>query len=223
MPADLTNLTKRIDELLNVANQRLTEQIRQTEEEAKKQQARHVLYNRLSEELLKDEMAPRLKKLTEHFPNSSVELINSPGTYGALCRFQHSARFPASVELRLSFSHDDTVESFLCSYDLEILPVFIEFVKHDQYASALDPFDRAALIQWIEDKLILFLDTYLKLEFVDQYQRENIVTDPVTQTRLNRAFAAASSTYNKHAYFFVTDENKQKFDDDPARYVSSRP
>ena len=219
MPADISNLTKRMDELLNGADKRLAEQIRQSEEEAERQQARHLLFNQLADEVVREEIFPRLEKLIEHFPHGKVEILNKSGSHGALCRFQHTFRFPATVELTLCCAHDDHVERFLCSYDLEILPVFLEFVKQDQRASPLASLARGDLALWLDDKILQFLETYLKLEFLDQYQRENQVTDPVTQTRLNRAFAAGQATYKNQTFYFLTSESQREFEAAPEQYV----
>ena len=221
LAANIQDLTNRIEELVSEADRRLANQLRQTAEEAQLQQKRRRLFNELASEILQDEIALRLNHLAKYFPHAAVESIINGGTYGAVCRFRHTARFPASVELSLSCFHDDHVEHILCGYDLELLPVFIKFEKHDQVSSPLVPFDRQVICKWLDDKIVKFLETYLQLEFVDQYQRENQVTDPVSQARLNRAFATANSVYNGLTYYFTTDQNRELFEASPERYVAS--
>ena len=220
MSAESDNLTRRIEGLLSTADRRLAEQMRQTAEEAQQQQKRFLVFNELATHFLKDEVGARLNQLAGYFPNASVESIDVAGVHGAICRFKHSVRFPASVELKICCAHDERVEQFICSYDLDILPVFIKFEMHDQIASPLEPLDRPTLCKWLDDKIVLFLETYLTLEFVDQYQRENNVTDPVSKARLNRAVAVANTTYKGQTYYFLSDENRKLFETAPEQYVA---
>jgi YHS domain-containing protein len=219
--ANLENLTRRIEELVSAANQRMADQMRQTAEEASAQQIRLRSFNEFASGILHDEIVVRLNQLEKYFSNARVELIEAVGTYGAICRFKHTVRFPASVELTLTCSHDDHVEQFLCGYNLEILPLFIKFDKHDQIASPLDQFDRSSVVSWLDDRIVRFLETYLQLEFIDQYQRQNQATDPVTQSRMNVAFAAANSTYKGHTYYFLSEQNRDLFEAAPEQYIAS--
>jgi YHS domain-containing protein len=220
MATDPDNLTKRIEGLISTADRRLADQLRQTAEEVQQQQKRFLLFNDLAADFLKNEIGTRLKQLVGYFPNASLESIDVAGVHGAVCRFKHTVRFPATVELKFCCAHDDRVEQFLCSYDLEILPVFIKFVKHDQVSTPLAPLDRPLLCQWLDDKIVQFLETYLTLEFVDQYQRENHVTDPVSHARLNRANAVAEVTYKGQTFYFLSEENRQAFEANPGQYVA---
>ncbi|MBS0203631.1 MAG: YHS domain-containing protein [Planctomycetes bacterium] len=219
MTENSNELTKRIEALLAVANQRLADQARQSTEESQQMQKRFLVFNEVAVSFLNDEIGTRVKQLTSYFPNATIEFAEVTGTHGVICRFKHTSRFPASVELRFACAHDDRVEQFICSYDLEILPVFIKFEKHDQVASPLEPLDRSTLCQWLDDKIVQFLETYLKLEFADQYQRENHVTDPVAKARLNRAIAAAETKYKGQTFYFLSDENRRMFEAAPEKYI----
>ncbi len=220
MPTNPESLTQRIETLLAQANAKLAAEARRSVDEAEHQQQGFLLFSKLADDFLQTEAAPRLNKLAGYFPNAKVEVLDVAGVHGANCRFQHTIRFPATVELRICCAHDERVEQFICSYDVQILPVFIKFQKHDQIATPLEPFDRNALLPWLDDKIVQFLDTYLTIEFADQYQSENHVTDPVSQARLNRAIAAAQATYKGKTYFFLTDENRKLFEAAPERYVA---
>lgn len=221
MAANIDDLVHRIEALVSAADQRLAEQLRQTTEEANRQQQRYQIFTEVAPQILREEIVVRLNQLAGYFPHATVEFVDVVGNYGAVCRFRHTTRFPATVELRISCAHDDRVEQILCSYDLELLPVFIKFEKHDQIASPLETLERSVLRTWLDDKIVKFLETYLQLEFIDQYQRENHVTDPVSQARLNRAFAVAETTYKGQTYCFLSEQNRALFEAAPERYVGS--
>jgi YHS domain-containing protein len=71
----------------------------------------------------------------------------------------------------------------------------------------------------VENKVVGFVDTYLKLETAAPYQEENVVTDPVCGMRVNKNHAAASMDYHGLRYYFCVEECRTKFSEDPARYV----
>jgi YHS domain-containing protein len=81
--------------------------------------------------------------------------------------------------------------------------------------------DEPRLVAWIEQKIINFLDTYLRLEETEQYQRENTVIDPVCGMRINKAWAAAQMEHQGQIYYFCIEECRAKFAQDPQLYLKS--
>lgn len=219
MTVNIEDLKQRINELVSAADRRLKDQMRQTADEAEAQQKRFRLFNELASGVLKDEIGVRLNHLAGYFPHTNIDFVDVVGKYSAICRFRHTARFPASVDLRFSCAHDDCVEQLLCSYDLELLPVFIKYEKHDEIATPIESLERSFLSKWLDEKIVKFLETYLQLEFIDQYQQENHVTDPVSQARLNRVYAAAETNYKGKTYYFLSDQNRKFFEASPEQFV----
>jgi len=95
----------------------------------------------------------------------------------------------------MAVSRDGQCETLLVLYDLEILPVFFQFQGSDQLTIPLEQFDEKKIADWVDQKIIDFVDTYLRLETVDQYQTDNLVEDPVCGMRVKKAFAAAKIEY----------------------------
>ena len=86
-----------------------------------------VAANRILVEIIR----PRMKELARHFDNATpVSPGSSPDT-SCFCSFAHSLQFPATVSLKLSLLPCDVITDFLIRYDLEILPVFMEYRKSD--------------------------------------------------------------------------------------------
>jgi YHS domain-containing protein len=125
------------------------------------------------------------------------------------------------VTLELGVYPDANVENILVVYNLEILPIFFRFAGRDQIAFPIEGVDEPQLIEWIEKKIHDFLDTYLRLEESDHYQRENVVIDPVCGMQINKAWAAARLEYQGETYFFCVDECRAKFAENPQLYVKS--
>jgi YHS domain-containing protein len=128
---------------------------------------------------------------------------------------------PATVELSFHVGHDGAVENAFLDYKLDILPIFIKFDSHDQLVIPIANPNEAAIATWIDDKLVDFTRTYFKLYFTDQYQKQNLETDPVMSIRFPRAYAAANKEYQGRTYHFYTNESFQEFEKNPLRYVSA--
>ena len=164
-------------------------------------------------------MRPRIKKLCAHFPNAELLEKEDPRACHCTVRFQHTPRFPATVTLLVGVAYDAEVRNVLLFYDLEILPVFLEYERKDQLALPVDNVDVERASRWIEDRLVRFVEDYLKLEFADQYQRDNLVTDPVANIRISRLIAQGEAESSGDTYYFLTKENEAAFRANPAAYV----
>jgi len=131
----------------------------------------------------------------------------------------YSDECPAKVELSFRLGHDGPIENAILEYDLEIIPIFIAFEKHDQLVISVDNPDEDAVAAWIDDKLVGFTRTYFEMYFTEQYQRESMETDPVMSIRFPRAFAAGKGEYQGRTYYFYTKGSLHEFERGPSKYV----
>ena len=86
---------------------------------------------------------------------------------------------PANIELRFGLEAGVAVDSLILFYDLEIVPVFIEFERHDQVALPLDPSSVEKAVEWFKRKALAFTKTYVSLFFNPEYQKGSEVPDVV--------------------------------------------
>jgi YHS domain-containing protein len=218
---DLDQLAKRIEEQLAKVQTGIDARQKLADERSRPLQARLEKYNHLSQQLLEHVVRPRLEKLAGYFDNAKLERLDPAAGPQCSCRFQHTARFPASVQLVIGICHDEEVQHLILWYKLGILPIFMAFEPHDQKALLLDDVQDGDVAEWVDDKLVTFVQTYLKLQIVDQYQQENRVTDPVCGVRINAVTAAAKCEYHGRTYYFLSDENCREFKASPEQYVST--
>jgi YHS domain-containing protein len=116
-------------------------------------------------------------------------------------------------------SRDGSAENVTLLYDLRIVPVFFRFPGHDQMMIPLDGLDEAKVADWFDEKILRFLDAYLSLETLDQYQKENVAIDPVCRMQINKLYAAEQTLYCGQTYYFCVPECRALFDADPDRYL----
>ena len=212
-------LGSKIQAAFAAANEKLRELRAEKLAEFDTIQRRHAVAEKVRHRVVQEVIRPCLEQLLSHFDNAELQTGESPHACSCAVRFKHTPRFPAGVTLRLGVAFDASFEHLLVVYDLEILPVFMEYQKTSQVSLPLDGVNDEVLRGWIEDRLVEFVETYLKLEFVDQYQRDNMVTDPVANLRISRLITQGQADHAGHTYYFLTKENEQAFRADPTRYV----
>ncbi|MBI1827268.1 MAG: YHS domain-containing protein [Planctomycetes bacterium] len=141
---------------------------------------------------------------------------------GDECRvgsFRHTERFPATSKLEFTV-HPDAEQNKICvTYRVEILPIFFDFEREDELVLSADVVDEQIVNSWVERKILQFVDSYLKLQEIDPYQQENLVTDPVCGMRINKTSVAGEAQYKGQTYYFCVEECRRSFLDDPQRYV----
>ena len=179
---------------------------------------RHRQFDRISDTLMKDAVQPRLQAMIAFFENAKLMHSNDP--LRCKCWFGYSLRCAASIRLEFACGHDDLIENLILSCELEILPAFIKYDRHDRMIIRLDAVDQEAVAIWVEDKLLDFVGTYHRLERANRDLSEVLVTDPVCGMRINRTEAAASMEHQGHPFYFCAAACRDRFAENPKRYMS---
>ena len=182
---------------------------------------RHQQFVLIADRLLREVVRPRFERVVAHFQHAEViDADQVVRRFHCSCRLKHCERFPATGELSLILSHDERVENLLVIYRLEILPIFFRFLGSDHEAFPLEIVDEKRLAEWVDQRLLAFVDTYLRLEETDQYQSENLVTDPVCGMRINKLYSPACVEDRGREFYFCTEGCRSKFVENPGHYVS---
>lgn len=224
-PADghVPSLDGRIRARLQAAESRRQEQHAHIRQRMDELDRRSVQFQEVARPLMERVVCPRVKIVAAYFENAALSESTDNAWNHCLCVFQHTARFPATTKLDVALCPDDDVRHLLVVYRLGILPMFFQFDGHDQLAVPLgEAIDEREVGAWIDAKLETFVDTYLKLENADVYQRDNMVRDPVCGMPVNKNWAAAKMEYGGSTYYFCVDECRQKFAANPDRFRTSR-
>lgn len=218
---DIADLERRLDERLAAAEEQRHLHQTHVEQRMADLDHRYHQFNEVADDVVGTVIRPRVEKLAGHFDNAEVLPPERGTRHHCVCRFSHTARFPATTTLSLGVCPDERIENLLALYNLEILPVFFQFEGEHRVGFPIEQVDHAKLAEWVDQKILDFVDTYLRLEKIDQYQRENLVTDPVCGMRIAKTQAAAQMDYEGKPYFFCVEECRRKFAEDPAHYVSA--
>jgi YHS domain-containing protein len=118
----------------------------------------------------------------------------------------------ARIRLRLSATTDHDVRNLILAYDLEILPALMQFDSHQQGQWPIDAIDRRAVGDWVDDRIVSFVKTYLSLHENEYYLKEHMVRDPVAGVRFPKYAAAATVDVGGKTYYFIGDETRREFE-----------
>jgi YHS domain-containing protein len=217
------NLDERIKEKLAEHRSRVDTQRNHLEDRMKAADQRQLNFTAVADHLSAQVIRPRLEKLIAHFDNAELVPAEQAGRHQVACVFEHTSRFPARARLELGLTRDALSEQIQLLYQLQILPIFFEFRKHDELWLPLEGMDEGKVATWFDDKIVDFLDAYLQLETHEQYQAANLVTDPVCGMTVNKNHASAQLEHRGRVYYFCVPECQKKFAADPSRYLTGGP
>jgi hypothetical protein len=152
---------------------------------------------------------PRLELLTKKF-GDGVQVTPSvtPSKREATFEFQSKR---GRVRLKLSASTDRDVRNVVLGYDLEIIPIFIKYEPHAEQAFPLEAIDPAAVGQWIDDRIVDFVRTYLSMGENEIYMRDRMVEDPVAHVSFPDFAAGATLEWQGQKYYFLGEETRREF------------
>jgi len=218
---DLPNFERIIREKLDVQQERIRQEKHVLEERMHQLDQRQTNFDQTAEMLMQTVIRPHMEKLAEFFANAEIAPIENGSSHHSVCSFQHTSEYPATVKLDLGIGHDDAIENLLLMYNLEVRPIFFRFDGHHEAAFPLTSVDTEQVSEWVDERIVEFVDTYLKLAQTEQYQKETLVTDPVCKMRIRKRLETAEETYHGKKYHFCTDRCRSKFVADPLRYVST--
>ena len=214
---DLVTFAKRVQEVLR-------DECREphwTPEEAEKYMAdygsRRQRFEERAQHLNMTVIRPRLETVASFFVNATIQ-HDEPRNRSS-CWFEFCQRFPAVTQLEFAVEHDVGFEKLIIHAQTRMMPVFLRFNEQDKLPLPLNDVDDSQVVDWVEERLLEFLDTYLRIDGGGGALGEESVTDPVCGMRILRSTAAARDFYYGHPYFFCCDECQAKFRDDPTQYV----
>ena len=209
MPDDVATLINRIDAEFSALDAKIKHA------QGEKQQAHRDRHARLATfekelETLPDVWKPRLDALVKRFGDRAKVAPRVDSSSRAVTMdFQSEL---ARIKLRLSAATDQEVRNLILNYNLDILPTLMQFESHAQAAWPLEAIDRQAIGQWVDDRIVSFVKTYLSLHENEYYLKEHMVLDPVAGVRFPKFAAAATSEWDGKTYYFIGGDTRREFE-----------
>lgn len=207
--ADIKDLVSRIDAEFSALGEKhkkaQAEQVHAYQERQQRLQQLGKVFDRLREI-----WGPRLEVLVKKFGDEvQVTPRFVPSTREA--KFQFQSRL-ARIDLRLSATTDRDVTKVILSYDLEIIPVLLQYDAHSEVEFPLEAIDPEAVARWVDDRIVSFVKTYLSLHENESYLKDEMVEDPVAHVRFPKFAAGATLERKGKTYYFVGEETRRDFE-----------
>ena len=152
---------------------------------------------------------PMMQELLQHFDNGKVEVQLNDDYFGCVCEFAHTPRFPATVRFSIALLPGNET-CYTARSDLNILPVLMEYNRNNEALFLLDGANED-LCAWAEDRILEFVDTYLRLETHPLYQKDNTVIDIVCGMHIAFTAATSSVVRDGRTFYFCSEHCKEAF------------
>jgi len=152
---------------------------------------------------------PMMQELLQHFDNGRIEVQQNDDYFGCVCEFAHTPRFPATVRFGIALMPGNET-CYTARSDLNILPVLMEYNRNNEALFPLDGED-AGFSAWVEDVILEFVSTYLRLETHPLYQKDNLVIDIVCGMHIPFTAATSSVVREGRTYYFCSEHCKEAF------------
>jgi YHS domain-containing protein len=205
---DIHSLASRIDAEFSAVEQKVKSFQTEKVEEHKQRQKRLEQLEKVFDEL-REMWRPRLEMLVQKFGDrvkAKPRIV--PSTREATFEFQSNV---ARVQLKLSASTDRDIQKVVLTYDLEIIPVLMKFKSHDEIEFPLKAVDKEAAAQWIDDRIVDFVQTYFSLGESEIYLKDQMVEDPIAHIRFPKVAAATTFEWGGQTFYFIGEETRREF------------
>jgi hypothetical protein len=166
---DINNLASRIDAEFAAVEKKVKRIQSEQVDQQKQRENRLEQLNQMFDQL-QDIWRPRLELLVKKFGDrvqTTPRIV--PSTREVTFEFQSRV---ARVRLKLSAFTDRDVQKVILNYNLEIIPVLMQFKNHDEIEFPLNAVDKEAVAKWIDDRLVDFVQTYFSMGESDIYLKE---------------------------------------------------
>jgi YHS domain-containing protein len=118
----------------------------------------------------------------------------------------------ARITLRFKFSHDPEVRNIILEYDLEIVPILMKIDNHSTLELQLENFDQEVAAQWLEDRMVSFIRTFVELNGNQYYLKDHMVEDPIARVRMPRSVAKETVDWEGQKYYFICADTRREFE-----------
>lgn len=218
--SDLLELGRHVQEELSAADQRMRGQEDSQRRSIVEFQQRHEHYTTIADRVLDAIIRPRMQKIATYFKHAIIRDDEEARNDRCVLHLGPTVRFPTRVKFEFTISRDAQCETLMVLSNLEILPVFFPFEGRARLTLPLGRVNEDTVAAWVEERLVCYVNTYLRVEAADQYDMKKLVIDPVCGMRINQLYAAAQSEFDGQTYYFCLEDCLQKFVRDPRQYLA---
>jgi hypothetical protein len=206
---NISTLASRISAEFSSAAEKDKELLGENVQDTKQRQERLEQLGIVFDEL-REVWKPRLELLVREFSSRVKATLHVvPSRRDATFYFQSSL---AHVELKFTALTDRAFQRLILSYLLEITPAVIHYRPYAEVEFPLNAVDKPAVANWIDDRIIDFLQAYLSMGEPELCPRDQMVQDPVARIRFPKFAAAATLEREGERFYFISHDTRRQFE-----------
>jgi YHS domain-containing protein len=209
MESDVQNLLSRIDEEFARSKKKIEQLRKEKVEEHQGRQSRLQLFEKACERL-KGVWGPRLQALSKAF-GERVKVEPHADTGRRQANFAFVSNL-ARINLTFTATTDAEVRNLVLEYNLQILPVLMTYPDRARLEQPLDRIDEKAIGEWIDERIVEFVKTYLSVHDNEFYLKAHMVEDPVAHVRFPEFAAASTLERGGKTLYFIANETREEFE-----------
>lgn len=214
---DLVEFARRVEERLTNVNREPQWSAAEAEAYMTAVAACRDEFERISRHLIEAVIQPRVATIAGCFQNSGP--VRRTSLTSISCWFGYCERFPVSTQLSLSIEHDVRFESVTIRYEAEVTPKLFRFNDRDALRLSRNSVSDEDVANWTEERLLEFIDVYLRIDRGSESLEIEAVNDPVCGMRISRTSAVATECVHGHPYFFCSQACRERFQLNPREFV----
>jgi len=219
---DLGSLEERLAAILTNAAERRTRVIAQREATMRDLEPRRRDFEHIASAWVSDLVVPRLHTLALAL-EQAADIQHPNGGCFACLKLGKSEHYPAHASLTVSITPDSCYERATVQVQPAISPMLAGHPTASRSEFELNADVAQALAQFLDDRLIAFAESYLRVREPDSpYQHGSLVTDPVCGMTFIRTDGAERHEHEGHPYFFCASSCAERFRQFPDFYLRSR-
>ena len=189
-------------------------------------------FETLARHMMADIIRPRMERLTGYFPEA--KLSEPTDAYHCTCWLASPEHSLAMAVLQIGIDHDERLERLVLTYELNIVPAFLPYERHDKLVLDLVParvdmawrtagsggrIDEQEIVTWVEASLLRFVETYLRLQACGGVSDSDVAADPVCGMVIKKVNAKGLQEYKGHRYYFCSEKCGELFAASPGRFA----
>ncbi len=141
-----------------------TEKGRREEAERKKMElheANMAMFNEVAKRIQDEIIVPRMEKLKEYFP--FIEEPDVQPEWGKIFLFPYTKEYECRGILDIHILRaEEKATQLSCTCSISILPKSQEYQPHGELIQSVDNVNLSQIEEFVEEKILHFVDTYLK-------------------------------------------------------------
>jgi hypothetical protein len=206
--SDVNELQARIDGALAAAKDKARQQQQGLLQDFLERQKQVKEYEKVQARIV--EIArPRLQALASK-AGERVKVTPSVSQSRRSAAFEFRSN-KALITLTFSVAPDLPVKNAVVEYDLRVIPVLWKFDSHAEFTSPVAAFDEAGLAKWLDDRIVGFVELFIRIHESELYDKADYVEDPVAGVKFPKFAAGATLDHGGQTYFFIDGTTKAEF------------